>query len=202
MKAIDYVHEGYVHGRRVRVLSKAMVELIPPGARVLDVGCGDGLVSSLIQLERPDISIEGIDVLVRGKTHIPVTHFDGQNLPYADNSFDVVMFIDVLHHTTDPTVLLGEAARVAKDCVLIKDHTKNGLLAGPTLWFMDTVGNARHGVALPCNYWPKKRWYEAFRNLNLEISYWTNKVALYPWWAMWLFGRSLHCIVRLNKQYT
>lgn len=200
MNVLDYFHEGFVYGRRVRVLSNMMAELIPPNARVLDIGCGDGLVSKRIQLKRPDISIEGIDVLLRAKTHIPVTQFDGTKLPYAENAFDAIMFIDVLHHTTDPTVLLREAARVARTNLLIKDHTRDGLFSGPTLRFMDWVGNARHGVALPCNYWPEKRWRETFREMDLEVSHWSNKVALYPWWATWLFGRSLHCIARLTKR--
>ena len=200
MTFIDDIHDGYVYGRRVRVLSDAMAELIPPNARVLDVGCGDGLVSKRIQLKRSDLSITGIDVLLRAKTHIPVRQFDGQTLPFADDDFDVVMFIDVLHHTTDPNVLLREAARVSKCCLLIKDHTQDGLLAGPTLRFMDWVGNARHGVALPCNYWPEKRWRETFATMDLEVSSWMQKVALYSWWLSWLFGRSLHCIVCLSKR--
>ena len=55
------------------------------------------------------------------------------------------MFVDVLHHTDDPMVLLREAGRVASGFVLIKDHTQNGILAGRRLRFMDWVGNARHG---------------------------------------------------------
>jgi SAM-dependent methyltransferase len=202
MKVIDHIHEGYVYGRRVRVLCDAIAELIPPNARVLDVGCGDGLLSKRIQLKRSDLSIMGIDVLLRPMTHIPVTQFDGQKLPFADDGFDVVMFIDVLHHTTDPNSLLLEAARVSKSCLIIKDHTKDGMLAGPALRFMDRVGNARHGVALPCNYWPERRWRETFAKMELEVSFWTQNLAMYPWLASWLFGRSLHCIARLTKRCT
>jgi ubiquinone/menaquinone biosynthesis C-methylase UbiE len=199
MKVFDRVHEGYVSQRRVRVLADLLSRLIPPNAHVLDVGCGDGLVSSQIQLKRNDLLITGIDVLVRPQTHIPVRQFDGQQLPFANNAFDVVMFIDVLHHTVDPEILLREAVRVSSSGVLIKDHTKNGLLAGPTLRFMDGVGNARHGVALPCNYWPEDRWRDSFAKMDLAISSWTNQISLYPWWADWMFGRSLHFIAYLSK---
>lgn len=200
MKILDNIHEGYVYGRRVRVLADALAALLPPNARVLDVGCGDGLISKCVQEQRPNIAIEGIDVLLRPKTHIPVAQFDGQKIPFPDNAFDVVMFVDVLHHTTDPTILLREAVRVARASLLIKDHTRDGLLAGPTLRFMDWVGNARHGVALPCNYWPERRWRETFRELTLEPFGWTSNVPLYPWWASWLFGRSLHYVARLDKK--
>ena len=118
---------------------------------MLDVGCGDGLLAFLILEKRPDLDLRGIDVLVREQTHIPVDRFDGLAIPHADASFDVVMFVDVLHHTEDPMALLGEAVRVARKTIVVKDHTLNGFLAGPTLHFLDRVGNARHDVALPYN---------------------------------------------------
>lgn len=198
-KLVEAIHGGYVHNRRVRVLSDHFAKLIPANSRVLDVGCGDGFLSKLIQNKRPDISIEGIDVLVRDSTHVPVQFFDGYSLPFADNEFDVVLFVDVLHHTTDPNVLLQEACRVSKNDVLIKDHTQDGLFARSTIRFMDHVGNARHGVALPFNYWPERDWRGAFKRLGLSISYWTQSLQLYPWWGNWLFGRSLHFIARLSK---
>jgi SAM-dependent methyltransferase len=176
-----------------------MAPLIPANARVLDVGCGDGLISKMIQDHRPDTSIEGIDVLLRPKAHIPVSLFDGSRLPYADGSFDTVMFVDVLHHTDDPAVLLREAARVSTGKLLIKDHMRKGLLAGPTLYFMDWVGNARHGVVIPANYWPEPQWRDAFARTGLEIEVWNTDIPLYPWWATWAFGRSLHFIARLAK---
>ncbi len=193
------MHEGYVHNRRAQVLSEAMAQLLPENGRVLDVGCGDGLISRLIWEKRADITVEGIDVLLRPKAHIPVKQFDGQHLPYADGSFDAVLFIDVLHHTDDPAVLIREAARVSGNVVLLKDHTRDGFLAGPTLRFMDGVGNARHGVSIPANYWPEKLWRETFAQLDLALNYWTRDLPLYPWWASWAFGRSLHFIACLTK---
>ncbi len=201
MNVLDQFHQRFVHGRRVETLASAVTELIPPNASVLDIGCRDGLLSKRILDKRGDITIQGVDVLVRPMTNIPVTVFDGAQLPYEDKTVDVALFIDVLHHTTDPTVLLREAKRVARNCLIIKDHTKDGVLAGPTLQFMDWVGNARHGVALPFNYWPEKRWREELGKLELEIAYWTENLALYPWYDAWLFDRSLHFIARLTSRF-
>src|SRR5574337_547653 len=72
MKLLDQIHEGYVYDRRTRVLSARMAQLLPENSRVLDIGCGDGLISKSIQEKRADIAIEGIDVLLRPETHIPV----------------------------------------------------------------------------------------------------------------------------------
>lgn len=191
---IGQLHQNYVFSRRVRVLSDRLAALLPEGARVLDVGSGDGLISHLIQERRPDVRISGIDVLIRPTCHIPVERFDGRTIPHDDGSFDAVMFVDVLHHTEDPMVLLREADRVARGGILIKDHTRDGLLAGPTLRFMDHVGNCRHGVNLPYNYWPRRRWEDAARELDWRVGTWADRLAIYPRPADWIFGRRLHFI--------
>jgi len=199
---IERIHGGYVYQRRIRVLCEHLAKLIPPAARVLDVGCGDGLLAHLILQKRPDLALRGIDVLVREHTYIPVDGFDGRVIPHPDASFDVVMFVDVLHHTEDPTVLLCEAARVATTAIILKDHCRDGILAGLTLGFLDWVGNARHGVALPYNYWPERKWYEVFEKLGLTIAVWAKHLGLYPRPANWAFGRSLHFIARLDLTAT
>lgn len=198
MTLIERIHGGYVYHRRVRVLSDHLVELIPQGSRVLDVGCGDGLLAYLIMQKRPDIEMKGVDVLVRRQTHIPIDGLDGQVIPYRDGSFDVVIFVDVLHHTEDPMVPLREAVRVARKTIVIKDHTLNGLLAGSTLRLMDRVGNARRGVMLPYNYWPRQRWLQAFDTLGLTIGVWKKDLRLYPRPASWIFDRTLHFVARLD----
>src|SRR5262245_50756455 len=55
MSLLGRMHDGYVHNRRVDVLSDHLAELIPPHARVLDVGCGDGLLARRIMQKRSDI---------------------------------------------------------------------------------------------------------------------------------------------------
>ena len=187
-----------VHRRRTQVLAYALAAIIPGNAEVLDVGCGDGLIGELMKRLRPELVIKGLDVLVRNATHIPVARFDGRALPYPDRSFDFVMFVDTLHHTIDPNILLREAARAARVGIIIKDHTRDGFLAGPTLRFMDWFGNARHGVALPYNYWPRSKWLDAFNDLDLRLNVWKEDLGLYPWPANLVFERSLHFVARLD----
>ena len=198
MAVLDQLHGKIVHTRRVRVLAERLAPLFPRGAAVLDVGCGDGLLAKLIGELRPDLTLEGIDVLVREGTHVPVRAFDGRHIESAEKSYDAVMFVDVLHHTDDPEILLTEAVRVARQCLIIKDHTRNGLLAGLTLRFMDWVGNARYGVALPYNYLSRLQWLAIARELGLMIAQWNDRLQLYPWWARWVFERKLHFIARMN----
>ena len=202
MNVLGKIHGDYVHPRRVQVLCRCFCELLPTGARVLDVGSGDGWLARLIMTERPDLVITGIDVLVRDQTHIPVAPFDGVTIPHTTGSFDAVLFVDVLHHTTDPMVLLREARRVARQSIVIKDHLCNGFFAAMILKFMDWVSNKKHGVVLPYNYWSQQRWLDAFQELGLTIQTWMNDLKLYPGAADWVFGRSLHFIARLDVDGT
>jgi SAM-dependent methyltransferase len=196
----ERLHEAYGASRRVRALASRIDSLLPAGSRLLDVGCGDGEIDQSILTNRSDLEIEGIDVLVRPQASIPVTPFDGLKIPHPDDSFDVVLFVDVLHHCDDATELLREAQRVARRYVVIKDHRLDGLLAGPTLRFMDDVGNARHGVALPYNYWSHARWQQAFAELGLRVDSWEQQLGIYPWPASLLFGRGLHFLARLEVE--
>jgi SAM-dependent methyltransferase len=195
---LERLHARSVFPRRVKRIASIIAPMIPPRAAVLDVGCGDGQVAAQILARRPDVSITGLDILERPATAIPVRLFDGLSMPVADKSHDVVLFVDVLHHTDDPRVLLREARRVAREAVIIKDHFRDGLLAGATLRFMDWVGNARHGVRLPFNYWRRDEWVEAWEQTSLDPTLITARIDLYPAPASWLFDRSLHFVAKLR----
>jgi SAM-dependent methyltransferase len=198
LRAVDFLHGRMVFSRRTSVLAEALAKAIPAGTKsVLDVGCGDGTISALIARARTEISISGVDVLARSSAQIPVLKFDGKRLPFPDKSFESVMFIDVLHHTDNPLVLLKEAKRVAKDLILLKDHIRDGFLADPTLRFMDWVGNAPHGVALPYNYWSLSQWRSAFEEVHLTVKHWNDNIGLYSKPASWIFERNLHFLAGL-----
>ncbi len=198
MSLVRTAHGRIVFGRRVQVLSRQMGTILPEDATVLDVGCGDGSIAALVMDQRPDIEITGIDVLVRPETRIQVTEFDGTTIPFADNSFTAVSFVDVLHHTDDATVLLREAARVATTAVVIKDHLADGFGSRSVFRAMDWVGNASHGVALPYNYWTQAEWERAFASAGLTIDQTVPHLGLYPPPLSWVCERRLHVIWRLN----
>lgn len=198
MTAFGKMHETLVFGRRVRVLADALAAQAPRDARVLDIGCGSGDIAAAIMAGRPDVRIEGVDVLVRPDTRIPVTAYDGARLPYPDKAFDLAMMVDVLHHTDDPAAVLAEARRVARHGVLVKDHFRDGLLAGPTLRFMDWVGNAPHGVRLPYNYLSEREWRSIWSRLSLTPTGLKDHLGIYPAPFTWLFDRRLHFVTLLR----
>jgi SAM-dependent methyltransferase len=192
------VHGRLVFGRRIARLAAALVERLPANARVLDVGCGSGDLAALVMRLRPDVRIEGIDVLVRPDTAIPVTAYDGEHIPFPDSHFDAAIVVDVLHHTDDPALVLAEISRVAP-VVIVKDHLRNGALAGATLRFMDWVGNAAHGVRLPYNYLSRREWAGMCRGLELTTTRFATRLSLYPRPFSWAFDRGLHFVAVLSR---
>lgn len=195
---IGAVHGRCVASRRSTVLARSVSELLEEGDRVLDVGCGDGEIDALIMTQQPGIRIEGLDILVRPHARIPVKMFDGSKLPCADKSWDVVMFLDVLHHTTNPIDLLREALRVARRSVLIKDHLAGGWWSRMILGFMDWVGNRPHGVKLEYEYWSAAQWAELWARLALRPAYMGMDLGLYPVPFKWLFERGYHFLALLR----
>ncbi len=92
---------------------------LQPGARILDVGCGSGIFTELMQ-ER-GYELIGIDLshalLNLGKKNLKSINFtqgDAESMPFADSSFDAVMFSCLLHHLPDPSLCIQEARRVLK----------------------------------------------------------------------------------------
>lgn len=196
---IGKAHNNLVFERRVRVLATSLGALIPAGSHMLDVGTGDGQIAKLIAEQQENVTVEGIDVMLRPETHIPVTLFDGNTIPMEDNHVDVVSFVDVLHHTNDPKRLISEAARVARKAVVIKDHLSENQLDHATLRAMDWVGNAPHGVVLPYNYASRASWNEWISNAGLKTDVFDTNVPLYPFPLNLVFGRKLHFVARLLK---
>lgn len=193
----EQAHGKAVFKRRIDVLSRTIADFLPKNAKVLDIGCGSGTLAKAVMVLRPDVSFEGIDVLVRPNTDIPVKEYDGYNIPAPDGHYDVALFVDVLHHTDDPSRLVAEARRVAKS-VVIKDHNRDGLFANATLRFMDWVGNAAHGVRLPYNYLSSSEWRRLWFDRGLRIDRSVDELGLYPTPFGWLFDRKLHFVARLS----
>ncbi|WP_375254065.1 class I SAM-dependent methyltransferase [Yoonia sp.] len=197
-KSIGQAHEKLVFNRRVRVLVEEIGAMLPADAQMLDIGTGDGQIAKMIGARQTGTTVQGIDIMLREKIHIPVTLFDGKTIPMQDNSVDVVTFVDVLHHTDEPQILISEAARVARKTVIIKDHLSENALDQATLRLMDWVGNAPHGVVLPYNYAPRADWDMWFNAAGLATDAFKTDIPLYPAPLSWVFGRKLHFIARLN----
>jgi SAM-dependent methyltransferase len=193
------LHQRFVFARRVRVLAHHVADLIPRDARtVLDVGCGDGTLARHLMARRPELTITGLELSARPETAIPVETFDGERIPKADASADVVLFVDVLHHADNPHALLHEAERVARQAVIVKDHYADPWLGYLRLHWMDWAGNAAHGVNLRTVYRTRAAWALAFQSARLAEEERRFRLGLYPLPMRWLFESGLHFVSRLR----
>jgi SAM-dependent methyltransferase len=202
LSLLKRIHERAVFGRRVRVLEECLGAKIPPGASVLDIGCGNGAVANLIALKSPATSVRGIEFAPRPNCLIECQPFDGATIPYPDASFDVCMFVDVLHHVGDDRGierLLSEASHVSRRYVLIKDHLSESDWDFKTLQFMDWIGNRPHGVVLPYKYWGRSQWNRFFATAGMTPRDWNDRIPLYPFPFSALFGRRLHFVALMEK---
>ncbi len=200
MRLFAKMHKIFVHGRRVRITAQLLAEQIPANANVLDVGCGDGSIASQIARLRQDVRIRGVEIMPRAGCKVQCDAFDGFHLPFNDDSFDVCMMVDVLHHTKDVTVLLREASRVSKSIVLLRDHLSENALDHLTLKALDWAGNRPHGVKLTYNYQGRAQWERAFTASGLTATNWSNKASTYLPPISWVAGRNLHFIAILEKR--
>lgn len=198
LRVVGAAHSRWVVGRRVRVLSEALAKRVPPGARLLDIGCGDGQIGAQISRLARGVTVEGVEVKPRASCGIPCRGFDGRTLPFPNASFDGCLLVDVLHHAEDLRGLLREAARACGRFVLIKDHVSESRADFATLRFMDWVGNAPHGVALRYNYQSRAQWTEHFRECGLRVRDWTESLPLYAFPFSLVFTRQLHFIALLE----
>lgn len=98
---------GYIHDFHWRVICKYLLNYIPQNARVIDIGCGYGRISSMLLKERPDIELIGIDfsynycALCKKNTSMDVICGDLNSLPLRSNFFDAAIAITSLMYVED-----------------------------------------------------------------------------------------------------
>mgnify|MGYP003601144766 FL=1 len=99
---------------------EAIAALVPTGARVLDLGCGDGALLAYLQQHRGcsgyGVELDDANVLACMRRGVDVLQLNlDQGLQeFADQSFDVVLQIDTFQHLHNAQTMLLETVRVGR----------------------------------------------------------------------------------------
>ncbi len=97
-------------------------------ASVLDIGCGEGVLSArwaarlgqgrVVGIDLEDPKLEG-EWARREGANLEFRAMEAEHLLFADDEFDLVAATEVLEHVPDPEIVLTEMARVARKNLLV-----------------------------------------------------------------------------------
>lgn len=145
---------------------------------ILDYGCGGGtIVQKLAGASSISRKFYGVDIYVNPhyKTkNFKLTLFDGKNLPYANDAFDAVYLIDVLHHLpgySRTQYCLSEIVRVTKNRIIIHDYVYETPKELRILKIADELVNRQYGVQCPMNFYKQEQWDRLLSNLPFNGSF-------------------------------
>lgn len=164
---IDFAELPVKH--RITQITRAYRRWIPRETRLLDVGCGNGIVTAGIAgaFSSP---VTGCDIERYLARDIPYVHMKTPDrLPFPDGSVAIVMFNDVLHHTNKhiQKSLLAEAVRVATDSILIFE-----LLPTPLVYVADFLVNKIYHPTMnvPLTFRTPEDWRHLFSEYSVRVT--------------------------------
>jgi ubiquinone/menaquinone biosynthesis C-methylase UbiE len=128
---------------------------IPDGARVVEIGCGDGHHYRSVTAHSRNVAYIGVDINPAMIAHC-TQQYPGQNwmcatppYPFADAQFDFCVLVNVLHHLNSRSEverILVEASRIAKTVVLFEPLQSESapLYALKNVYWWATDGGSRY----------------------------------------------------------
>ena len=116
---VKHIMNGYYDNFKLLILSKTF-------KNILDVGCGEGIITNYIKSLVNDVEIQGMDVseniISKAKGSFPDINFTVGSIQQIDipsNSYDLVTACEVLEHVENPLAALEELFRVSKKYVIV-----------------------------------------------------------------------------------
>ena len=150
--------------------------VLRPGARVLDAGCGTGVLARRMRELQPDVELTLVDLsaeMLARAGDVPGAHVQGSvlELPFADDMFDVVVSAWVIETVPDPMRAVSEYLRVLNPAGHIL-YTFCSLPGGwfsraVSAWLRNAVRRGFAGQFLDGEHTP---WHDCDRSHLLQFS--------------------------------
>ena len=151
---------------RMGKIADCLYGILDGNGKVLDVGAGNGYISYYLQ-NKFGCKIQCADIMNYLEYDFPFSKISGPKLSFNDDSFDIVMIIDALHHMAGDTqvAMLQEAARVAKKVFIFE--TKRTFIA----MLLDHLINKLNNILMPvpCTHKTRNGWEKTFSDLGFEF---------------------------------
>lgn len=115
-----YGSTNAVEQRMMRGFMRALDDMLAGLAprRILEIGVGEGHVMARVRERFPGVPLVGVDLPDEGlrdewrNQDLACMFGDATTLPFPDDSFDLVLAIEVLEHVPSPDAALRELGRV------------------------------------------------------------------------------------------
>lgn len=120
---LDTNHPNYKRWKRSRELSlqrgNFVKEILSPYLNcekliILDLGSGEGGTTKVFDEQNTVISVDFDQTRLKTQQTDNKLRANGEKLPFAKNSFDLIIIQDVIEHVNNPEILLNEVYRVLK----------------------------------------------------------------------------------------
>lgn len=109
---------------------------------LLDIGCGNGFFTYYLAKLCNVTGLDSSKQMLKINPHHKLIHGNAENLPFDNNSFDIVFCSDLLHHLKNPEKVVKEMKRVSKKYVIISEPNRKN----PPMFLFSLIKKEERGA--------------------------------------------------------
>lgn len=170
---------GAPPGAVIRPDLQVVADMIEPGSRVLDIGCGDGALLAYLSAAKGvdgrgiELSTEGVNACVSSGLSVIQGDAETDLSDYPDAAFDYAVLSQTLQAVLQPRMVLEQLLRIGRRAVVSLPNFAYWRLR----WFLLTSGRMPVSPVLPYHWWNTpnihlcsiKDFMELCQSMNIKI---------------------------------